>query len=249
MELRCTQCGATLEVAPDVRLLACPYCGTALAVSSSGTLFNEAMRPTVGPGEAVAHLKRFLAGTKTVANLDREARIADPELEYFPFWAFTVRDASGEHTELMPAAPSSLQGLQGLTLPAGETRSMSEEVAGGAPVVEPEVPLETAEGWLHDRLGEAVVQRRVLYHLPLYRITYEWRGRRYLAAVDAVSGRVFAADYPAKSEAPYLMVAGLALAVFGIEGLVVSSLLAKLVLYVLSAPPIIGLAWLTARKV
>ncbi len=249
MELRCSQCGATLEVAPDVRLLACPYCGTALAVSATGTLFDEVMRPTVGAGEATAHLRRFLAGPRTVANLDRQARIGDPVLEYFPFWAFTIRDGTGERTVLMPAAPSSLQGLQGLALPAGETRTMSPDVTKGAPVVEPEIPVETAEGWLHDRYGDVSVQRRVLYHLPLYRIAYEWRGRRYAAAVDAVSGRVFHADYPAKSEAPYLLVAALALLVFGLEGLVVSNLLAKALLYLVSAPPILLVAWLTVRRV
>lgn len=249
MELRCTQCGATLEVAPDVRLLACPYCGTALAVSSAGALFNEVMRPTVGAAEAAAHVRRFLAGRRTVAGLDRQARLEEPELEYFPFWAFTVRGGAGERTVLMPAAPDSLQGLQGLTLPAGETRTMSAEVAGGARVVPPEIPLETAEAWLREREGSVAVERRVLYHLPLYRIAYHWRGRRYAAAVDAVSGRVFHADYPAKAEAPYLLVAGLALAVFGIEGLVIGNLLVKLAVYLVSSPPILLIAWLTARRV
>ena len=249
MEVRCTQCGAAIEVAPDVRVLACPYCGTALAVSAEGAVYHETMVPTVDQGEAVSHLRRFLAGDATVANLDREARVGTPVLAYFPFWGFRVRQGGEERTVLMPAAPSSLQGLQGLTLPAGETRPMSSDVAAGTPVVDPVVPMGTAEEWLSQREGDIEVVQRVLYHLPMYTLRYQWRGRDYTAGVDAVSGRVFPADFPAKAEAPYLLVAGLSLVVFGIEGLVVGNLLVKALLYLVSAVPLMGIAWLTTRKV
>ena len=250
MEIRCTQCGAAVEVAPDVRLLACPYCETALVVDGSQVLFREAMRPTVDSAEAPAHLRRFLAGTKTVAGLDREARIGQPEMVWFPFWAFTVAGGSGEQVELMPAAPSSLQGLQGLALPAGATRKMTPELERFGRIVEPEIPVETARTWLGERHGgEVPVRRTVLYHLPLHLFTYSWKGAEYRAAVDAVTGRVFPANYPAKDETPYRLVLALALMVFGLEGLVVGSVLAKLVLYAISVPPILGVAWLVSRKV
>ncbi len=249
MKVRCTQCGAAIEVAPSVRVLQCPYCGTALAVSAEGAVFHETMVPTVAPPQAVSHLRRFLAGDATVANLDREARIGPAELSYFPFWGFLVRSGGQERTVLMPAAPSSLQGLQGLALPAGETRPMAPGVAGDAPVLEPDVPMTTAEEWLRQKEGEVQVVQRVLYHLPMYTLRYRWRGRSYTAGVDAVSGRVFPADFPAKAEAPYLLVAGLSLAVFAIEGLVVGNLLLKAALYLVSAVPLAGLAWLTTRNV
>jgi hypothetical protein len=249
LEVRCTQCGAAVTVRPDERLLQCPYCDTALVVDAEGTLFHEVMVPTVQPTEAAAHLRRFLGGRDTVANLDREARLSEPVLEYFPFWAFTIREAGGERVALQPAAPSSLQGLQGLTLPSGSTRPMTPEIAEGAAVREPEVPAETAREWLTARHGEVPVRRTVLYHLPIYRTPYSWRDRTYQAAVDAVSGRVFPADFPAKAEAPYVLVAVLALVVFGIEGLIISNLILKAAAYLVSAVPILGIAWLTSRKV
>jgi hypothetical protein len=249
VEVRCTQCGAAVPVAPDVRLLSCPFCGTALAVAAEGAVFHEGMVPTVGEQEAVSHLKRFLAGDQTVAHLDREARIGKPTLEYFPFWGFRLRSADRERTVLMPAAPSSLQGLQGLMLPAGETRQMTEEAVGSVPVIEPDVPLETAEQWLRQREPSAAVSQRILYHLPLYTLHYSWKNRSYRAGVDAVSGRVFPSDFPAKSEAPYLLVAGLSLMVFGLEGLVIGNLLLKVAVFAVSAVPLMGLAWLTTRNV
>ncbi len=197
MAVACTQCGAAIEPRAGERLLECPYCSTALVVDGSATLFHEVMLPTVAAEQVPAHLRRFLGGTSTVADLDRKAQLGEPHLEYFPFWAFTVDGKEGERVVLQPAAPSSLQGLQGLELPAGSTRPMKPEITGEAPVIEPEVPLETAREWLTAKLGETEIRQTVLYHLPMYRTPYSWQGKTYQAAVDAVSGKVFPADCPA----------------------------------------------------
>ncbi len=249
MAVACTQCGASIEPRAGERLLECPYCSTAVVVDGSATLFHEVMLPTVAAEQVPAHLRRFLGGTSTVADLDRKAQLGKPHLEYFPFWAFTVDGKEGERVVLQPAAPSSLQGLQGLELPAGSTRPMKAEITGEAPVIEPEVPLETAREWLTAKLGETEIRQTVLYHLPMYRTPYSWQGKTYQAAVDAVSGKVFPADYPAKAEAPFVGVAVLALVVFGLEGLFIQNLIAKLAVYLISAVPILAVAWLTSRKV
>jgi hypothetical protein len=250
LDVPCTQCGASVTVEADKRLLECPYCSTALVVDAEGTLFHEMMLPTVKLNDVGAHLRRFLGGRDTVANLDKEARLDDPVLEYFPFWAFTIAGSGGERVVLEPAAPSSLQGLQGLTLPTGTTRPMSSDAVGEVPARDPEIPVSTAREWLEQRHGEDLrVRRTVLYHLPLYSTPYSWKGRSYRAAVDGVSGKVFPADFPAKAEAPYMLVAVLALLVFGIEGLLIENILLKAIVYLLSAFPILGIAWLTTRKV
>lgn len=249
MHVACTQCGASITVQADHRLLECPYCSTALVVDGSNTLFHEVMVATIKPADVGSHLRRFLGGRDTVANLDREARLEEPRLEYFPFWAFTVATAEGDQVVLQPAAPSYLQGLQGITLPAAALRPMGSDATGDAPVVAPEVPLDTAKGWLFAKHGEVPIRRTVLYHLPLYRTPYSWRGTTYQAAVDGISGKVFPADFPAKAEAPYVLVAVLALLVFGIEGLIIQNVVFKATAYLLSAVPILGIAWLTSRKV
>jgi len=249
LSVACTQCGASIEPRADERLLECPFCSTALVVDGSATLYHEVILATVKADQVPAHLRRFLGGTSTVADLDRKAHLEEPALEYFPFWAFTVAGEGGERVVLQPAAPSSLQGLQGLELPAGSTRPMRREITRDVPVVEPEVPLETAREWLTARQGEVEIRRTVLYHLPMFRTPYSWKGRTYQAAVDAVSGKVFPADFPAKAEAPYFGVAALALVIFGLEGLVIQNVVLKLAAYLVSAVPILGIAWLTSRKV
>lgn len=249
MSVACTQCGASIEPRAGERLLECPYCDTALVVDGAATLIHEVVVPTVTMDEVPAHLRRFLGGTSTVADLDKKAHLEPAQLQYFPFWAFTVAGPTGERVILQPAAPSSLQGLQGLELPAGSTRPMRRELTGEAPVVEPEVPLETARDWLVSKQGDVEVRQTVLYHLPMYRTPYSWQGRTYQAAVDAVSGKVFPADFPAKAESPFIGVAVLALVVFGLEGLIIQNLIVKLFVYLVSAVPILGIAWITSRKV
>ena len=250
MAVSCTQCGASIEPRADERLLVCPFCSTALVLDGSATLFHERLLPTITAEQVPAHLRRFLGGGSTVADLDRKARLDEPKLEYFPFWAFTISEGGDERVVLEPAAPSSLQGLQGLELPAGRTRPMTDEDSPGVPVIEPEVPADTAREWLRSRFGDDVaVRKTVLYHLPLYRTPYSWQGRSYTAAVDAISGKVFPADFPSKSESPFVLVAILALVIFGIEGLIISNPLFKAVVYLISAVPILGIAWMTSRKV
>ena len=127
---------------------------------------------------------------------------------------------------------------------------MTDGDSSGVPVIEPEVPADTAREWLRSRFGDDVgVRKTVLYHLPLYRTPYSWQGRTYIAAVDAISGKVFPADFPSKAESPFVAVAILALVIFGVEGLIISNPLIKAVVYLISAVPILGIAWLTSRKV
>lgn len=249
MTVKCSQCGASIPVPADVNLLRCPFCDTALVVDGGDTLFRVVIPPTINASGATDHLRRFMAGRKTVAGLDAKARIGDPEFLYFPFWAFRIITETGERVVLEPASPSSLQGIQGMTLPPGESREWTDEVAADTLVIEPEVPQSTAHQWMVSRLGEVQIRRTVLYHLPMFRFTYGFGGRSYRAAVDGVSGQVFPADFPAKAEAPFIAVAALAIAVFSIEGLVVSNLLVKAVLYGVSAVPILLLAWWISRKV
>ena len=83
----------------------------------------------------------------------------------------------------------------------------------------------------------------------MYRIPYSWQRKTYQAAVEGVSGKVFPADFPAKAEAPFVGVAVLAMVVFGLEGLIIQNIAIKLIAYLISAVPILGIAWLTSRKV
>lgn len=233
----------------DVSLIRCTYCETALAVDGGSTLFRVVLPPTLDEHRALDHLRRFMAGSQTVSGLDTKASMHPADLAFFPFWAFQTRTDSAEQTILHPAAPTSLQGVHDLALPPGEEREWSESLVGNARIIEPDIPIGTARTWLQEQHPEVEVSRTALYHLPLFQCAYDYRGRTYRAAVDGVSGRIYSADFPAKAEAPFFGIAALALGLFTIEGLVISDLWLKALVYGLTAVPILFGAWVISRKV
>ena len=104
MQVGCTQCGASLNVGQTERLLQCPYCDTALVVDGSGTLFHEAMVPTIRPEDTAAHLRRFLGGRDTVANLDRDVDVEKARAALFESWPDFSMSTFANTMPLPPAA-------------------------------------------------------------------------------------------------------------------------------------------------
>jgi hypothetical protein len=51
-------------------------------------------------------------------------------------------------------------------------------------------------------------------HVPIFLYKYNFRGQMFTAVVDAASGTVLASLYPPKAEVPYLLVGGVAAAVY-----------------------------------
>lgn len=242
---RCAQCGAAIDPPADARLIDCPFCGSALAVAGSDLVFRQTLQATVTSDQALGHLRRFFAGTQTVSGLDRDAQIVSQSIERFPFWTFTLSNSGRETTTMMPAAPSTLIGLQGLALPMGA----AVDPAKAGTLREPEVLLETARRWLQTKYGAITVSRTVLTYLPVHQISYRYKNRDYRAAVDAVSGSVFPADYPAKRETPFYLVAFVAAIVFLSLGLWFANPVLKLMVFAVAAVPLWLTAWFVARHV
>lgn len=242
---RCARCGATLDPPADARLLTCPYCSCALALSGQDLVQRQVLAATVSPTQATAHLRRFLAGRETIAGLDREAQIGTPQLTPFPLWSFHFTGVKGTATALLPATASALQGITGISIPGGAT--VAEDASD--PLPEPEIPLATARQWLVSRYGQVPIERTVLTYLPLYRLSYQYRGHEYHAAVDAVTGRVLPADFPAKREAPFYLIAAVSIAIFMLIGLLLINPLFKLAAFAAAAVPLWFGAWWVARHV
>ena len=53
----------------------------------------------------------------------------------------------------------------------------------------------------------------------------------------------------AKAEVPFVGVTALAVIIFGLEGLIIQNLIVKLAVYLVTAIPILGIAWFTSKKV
>jgi hypothetical protein len=151
---------------------------------------------------------------REVKDLDQKAQLEPPSFEYFPLWHFKRRGKDGrEQILLEPAAATSVSEIRQLNLPAGDLRKYDPNLDIQAHL--PNIPLETAMGWLAGRQIPAdEIAERSLVHIPVYTFKYTFNGRPYTALVEAGTGGVFANLYPEKAEAPYLLAGGLTALVF-----------------------------------
>ena len=212
--INCTQCGGELHPDEGQIFLVCPFCGAAVYIDKSRVVFHWNVAPTLDEGKARAALARWMAGNQTVKDLDKKSVLSGSSFEYFPVWYFKHRQPNGqEEILLLPAAPTSVSEISHIHLPAGDLRKYAAELdAQSRP---PNVPLQTAQGWLFERqVQKENLVEQALVHIPLYTFKYTYQGRTYAAIVEAATGGVLANIFPAKSEAHYQMAGGVAAAVF-----------------------------------
>jgi len=225
----------------------CVFCDTTLFVDRAQVVFHYRLPPLLAQEEAAAALRRWMAGNDTVKGLDRQAEIEDLEAISFPVWLFRTSESGAERVFFEPAAPTPIPQVAELSIPAGRLEPYRHE-DDEMRVIDVQVPLETALGWL-DQRQVGPIHETALVRVPFWRCRYRYEGKTYLAAVDASTGAVLAGVYPEKAESPYLLVAALGLILFGAEGLLIGNLFAKLVAYVITAIPLTLLAYWVARRV
>ncbi|UCG23826.1 MAG: hypothetical protein JSW55_17085 [Chloroflexota bacterium] len=206
VQILCRQCSAPLPVEHGSQFVECEYCGTTNVVEKGQTVFHYAVQATVDEAEAVAALRRWMAGNETIKGLDRAAKIDQPSFEYFPMWLVRSRRDDQETVYLEPAAALAVSELKHLNIPAGDLTPYDEALAGA--VVKATVPYKAMLGWLEEEhaVKPAEIREVALVHLPVFHFTYEYKDRRYSAVVDAATAKVFANIFPAKWEVPYLTI-------------------------------------------
>lgn len=213
--LSCTQCGGELHPDEGQIFLTCPFCNSTIYIDKSRVVFHWYLAPTLDEAKARGALSRWMAGNQTVKDLDQKARITEATFQYFPMWYFKEQRAGGrEQIHLMPGAATAISEIVHLRLPAGDLRKYNQEV--DAQAVAPSVPLQAALSWLaaEQHASEAQVAEQSLVHIPLYIFKYTYQNTLYTALVEGATGEVIANIYPAKAEAPYLVVGGLAALVY-----------------------------------
>jgi hypothetical protein len=249
--LSCPQCGGAITPGTGERVVRCGFCDAALFVDRAGVVGHYVLPWRLDVETAAANLRRWMAGNQTVKDLDRKATIGGGEAITFPLWLFRLATARGEATVVEPAAPTPIAGLADLAIPAGELVPFRGNPEGvlATPAA---VPLDTARGWLGERVGReasARVSETALVEVPLWRFTYQYGGEPFTALVDAATGAVVAAIYPSKRETPFWGVAIVGTLLFLVLGAAITNPLIKLLAFGLAAVPVYGLAYWVARKV
>lgn len=250
-KLSCTQCGGELHPDEGQVFLTCPYCSATVYLDPTQVVFHYYLAPTFDVQQAQGALRRWMSGAQTVKDLDKKTQITGQTFEFFPVWHFIFRVGGTEQVALQPAAATSITELARLKLSAGDLKVYDPALDSQS--TEPSVPLEAARGWLLQTHPGAEIRQAALVHLPIYIFKYLYKGETFTALVEAGTGTVLANIFPAKAEAPYLMVGGITALVFlclaslPMGGLVDTGL--ALLLALIAAPILFILAFTVASKV
>jgi hypothetical protein len=212
LKLTCTQCGGELHPDEGRIFVICPYCAASVYLDKRKVVFHWSLAPTLSEADARAALARWMSGSQTVKDLDKKARVTGQTFTYFPLWYFLAGKDKSESVLLQPAAAISVTELSSLTLPAGDLVRYDPTLDPQAEA--PTVPLDAARQWALQKQPGVEIRENSLVHVPLYIFKYEYKSRAYTALVEAATGRVLANIFPAKAEAPYLMLGGVTAAVF-----------------------------------
>ncbi len=213
-DFHCSQCGGELHPDEGQVFLTCPYCGATVYLDKTRVVFHWYVAPTLKDQDAVGALYRWMSGSQTVKDLDKKARLVGQSFQYFPVWYFKWQSQGKEEVALQPAAATSVSELTSLKIPAGDLRKYEPDLDSQS--AQPTVPLEAGLEWVKQKNpGKSpAMEEMSIVHIPLYFFKYAFRDQTYTAVVDAASGTVLANLFPAKQEAPYLLVGVVAALVF-----------------------------------
>ncbi|TFH47203.1 MAG: hypothetical protein E4G94_00695 [ANME-2 cluster archaeon] len=249
MEIKCPQCSGGVNVVEGQTFLTCEYCSSAIYIDKSQVVFHYMLEPTLDQVSAEASMKRWMAGSATVKDLDTEAQVVSSEFIYFPIWYFKIKQNGNEVIKVELASPKPIPGIKDIPIPAGDLRFYNDGDAGNSAIQEPHVLYTSAVEWLtSEGVDPSTITQSALVHIPLYIFKYTYKNETFSCVVDGSSSKVMTAEFPTKTEMPYLIVGGGSTILFFIEGMVLS-FPAVIGAYLVTALVVIAAAILVAERV
>lgn len=188
----CPQCGAPIGVPEGAPYVRCAHCGSASFVDLTGTLLHQALRPVVPrvqvPGRVRSRARE--AGWP-------EAEMTGISLIYEPVWEL---EGARRHRVQVAARPGPEGRFAVVDLPAGERVFVEPDLhERRGDWLEPELAPEAAAEVAARSLGRPVAAASIrLLHRPVYQVRATIAGGERQVRVDAVTGELLNADWPAR---------------------------------------------------
>ncbi|MGC9060505.1 MAG: zinc ribbon domain-containing protein [Thermoplasmata archaeon] len=215
--IRCTKCGAPVEIEPGTKFAKCSYCDSMMFIDKSGAGFFYILEFKLDEAAATGVFRRWAAGSVMAKNLDRDAKIFKAVPQYFPVYMFK-RDIEGREVVFVePAKSTSLPGMHSLKVPPGDIKIFDQNyrVPQHIQMIQPELDMMAYFNTLPGKPKE-----QALVYFPIWYMEYNYNGKIYNVVIDGSSGEVFAESFPTRGSAPYMVVAGIGFALYAVYGLV-----------------------------
>jgi len=244
--IKCTKCGAPVEIEPGSKFAKCTYCGSQMYIDKSGAGFFYILEFKLDETAATGVFRRWAAGSVMAKNLDKEAKIFKAIPQYFPVYMFK-RDLNGrEVVYVQPAKSTSLPGMHSLKVPPGDIKIFDQNyrVPEHIQIIQPELDMVAYYNTL-----PGTPKEQALVYFPIWYMEYNYNGQIYNVVIDGSSGEVFADRFPTRGSAPYLAVAIAGFVLFTIYGLLcVWNWLYGLIAMGVTVPAIFATGYFVAKK-
>jgi DNA-directed RNA polymerase subunit RPC12/RpoP len=188
MDIKCTQCGAAVEISEEGGFLVCPYCDSRLYVESDQTVRHFYLKPEIKSEELAPIISKELFQRE----LKGPVSIVEHKVGFIPFWLVRLKEGALR----FPAAELSNSELQDFKIPVGKLVPYDPEVGSSFRIEMPQLSLDDLK---KKPVVEQVVDKIAgtdLIHVPFYRVTYKYGNDDFKAMVDAGEGRLYAEKLP-----------------------------------------------------
>jgi len=237
VEIKCSQCGAGIEISSESGFISCPYCDSRLYVETDRTIQHFYLKPGLKPEQIPGIISRELSKLE----LTESASVIESKLIYVPFWLIKLKD----QTLRFPAGKLELAELKNFSFPVGALAPFEPELALSGEVEIPELDLDQLMN--HPKLEKLKdeVLNSELVHIPFFRVDYTYQGQRYTAMIDAGAGKLYADKLPVSAgrekDRYFLIRFGILSLVFLLEAFLIPGkhFWVQIIVYVLTC----GIAW------
>ncbi|MDH3365444.1 MAG: zinc ribbon domain-containing protein [Thermoplasmata archaeon] len=243
--IKCPKCAAPVTFDTGTKFAKCSYCSSQIYIDRSGAGFFYAAPFMVDEANAIGLFKRWAAGPTRAKDLDKRAQVAGISKQYFPVYMFKRNVKEREEVLIEPAGSTTLPGLHTLKVPAGDLKIFDASFdTSGAEMIKPDIEMLS---YMDSLPGEP--KEQALVYLPIWRLVYVFDQKRFEVVVDASTGEVFSASFPARSSAAYMLVAIFGFFAFAFEGLLaLSSLTMAAILMAMTVAGIFVASYYVARR-
>ena len=208
-----------MPIDTGVKFVKCTYCQSQIYLDRTGAGFYYALPFMVKENDSVGMFRRWAAGPTKAKDLDKLAQLAGVKRQYFPVYMFKRDVNNVEQVFIEPAGSTTLPGLHSLKVPAGDLKIFDASFdTQGADMVKPDIEMMS---YLNNLPGKP--KEQALVYFPIWKLDYVFNQKKYGVVVDGSSGEVFSSEFPTRSSAAYMAVAGIGFLAFIGEGVVATS--------------------------
>ncbi len=188
MEIKCTQCGAGIEIKEDSGFITCPYCDSRLYVETDQTVEHLYIKPRL----QAEQLKGALGRELFKKELTQPVEVVSAKLIFIPFWL--VRLDNGFLR--VPASQLEFSEMKKFKIPVGKLAPYEPELERDYEVRLPEIDLNELLSMPQIKRFLDRIKKISLIHIPFWEISYKYEENIYQALIDAGSSQLFAEELP-----------------------------------------------------